>query len=560
MAITPASGTIIHRQTVVGSEGLWTKMFDPPKDSPLTAENLDLTLIGLDGNPTTPAGTHVRANPVVPVMQAAGYMKAPTKGGPYTVTRTLLHGVNIPTWDVRPGGMMFFLFADDDLLPGTFAGGVFPAPTYRAPRGAICHNFTQAASPPHTIHWHGIEPTPLNDGVGHCSMELGKYTYQWQPNFIGTYFYHCHRNTMQHFEFGLAGIMPFHPPDAWFASIATVVNPATGQVTLIPGYPIGHGRPEPGFDTGRFRTAANLDFPGIPTFPGFYKVDTTGATTPNPAQGVANPDPWTGAAFLKFPTDPHAYTVPYDVEALWVVDDRDSVWSDNMMNFKATFPGAAITPPNEWVAPVGFDGRAVTGVNDEFNLNPGTAGFFNFNDFNADYWYITGVPVPAPKGGTGTINPTGPAPTGGGLPPDPSRGGVGVIPPQLNSGVSGTQISINARVNETVFVRNLCAAYNSCRTTFPFPVVIIEWDGRALGVPPLNQYTRPILVPANTPIVHSTARRWGAIFNLGAVGLGSGNYTATVEFLDTRSTVQLNLGSGGDPPLMTALIPITIVP
>ena len=47
----------------------------------------------------------------------------------------------------------------------------------------------------------------MNDGVGHCSMELGNYIYQWQPNFIGTYFYHCHRNTMQHFEFGLYGLL-----------------------------------------------------------------------------------------------------------------------------------------------------------------------------------------------------------------------------------------------------------------------------------------------------------------------------------------------------------------
>ena len=84
------------------------------------------------------------------------------------------------------------------------SGGTYPGPTLRMPRSVLFHAETSGKGPPpHTIHWHGIEPTPLNDGVGHCSMELGHYTYQWQPNFMGFYFAHCHRNTMQHFEYGL---------------------------------------------------------------------------------------------------------------------------------------------------------------------------------------------------------------------------------------------------------------------------------------------------------------------------------------------------------------------
>ena len=106
----------------------------------------------------------------------------------------------------------------------------------------------------------------MNDGVGHCSMEIGKYIYQWQPNFIGSYFYHCHRNTVQHFEFGLFGFLIIEPPDAY----------------ARPGLTAG-GYPR--------RTAANLA--AFPQFPGFVAGDL--------ASG-----------------DPHAYTVPYDVEALWV--------------------------------------------------------------------------------------------------------------------------------------------------------------------------------------------------------------------------------------------------
>jgi hypothetical protein len=510
-------------------------MFDPPKDSPPTPENLDLTLIGLDGNPTAPAGTKVRANPVPSVMEAALYLKPKF---PYTVTRTLMHGMNFDTWDLRPGGMNFFLFADDDLqdVGGTkFSDGQFPAPTFRMPRGAIFHGFTAAGGPPpHTIHWHGIEPTPINDGVGHCSMELGQYTYQWQPNFIGTYFYHCHRNTMQHFEFGLYGLMLFHPPDAFFASINPASVPgsrATGVITLLGGYPIGHGRPEPGFPTGRFRTAANLSFSGLPTFPGYVPG--------HPVEGVNVTDTW-GAnpgedPFLNFVKDPHAFTVPYDVECLWVLDDRDSVWSDNMDNARATFPGAAVTPPGMWAPVPGLDPRAVTGVNDQFHLNPGNNGFFNFNDFNADYWYVTGVPV------AGNSTPPNTLPTGL------------VIPPQLNSGVTGSRIDIAAGLGQTVFIRCLCAAYNSTRVTFPVDVVIIEWDGRALGVPPLNRYTRPHLLKANTPITHSTARRWGALLR----STDPVNTPVRVEFLDTRSGEGLSLSGGGDV-VMTAFIPCHI--
>jgi len=344
---------------------------------------------------------------------------------------------------------------------------------------------------------------------------------------------------MQHFEFGLHGFMPFHPPDAWFASIASVVDVTTGTVTLrdLNQFPIGAGR------DGRFRTAANLSFSGLPAFHDYIPGD--------PIQGVNVPDPWTNPdpflnSFLKFPTDPHAYTVAYDVEVLWEMDDRDSVWSALAPDPFTTFPQFGTTP----------------GVDDQFALRPGTNGFFNSNDFNADYWYVTGVPVVPDKAVPGqfTIYPSDPSTAdngiGGGLPVGPR--GVGVIPPQLNSGVSNTQISINANVNETVFIRNLCAAYNSVRTTFPVDVVIIEWDGRALGVPPLNRYTRPILVKAGIPITHSTARRWGAILTSPTAVHSS----VKVEFLETRSSQfspngPLSLTGGGEV-VMTCFIPFDI--
>src|SRR5512138_655777 len=104
----------IPRESVVNSEGLFTKMFDPPRMGPPTPELIDLTQIGLDGNPVNPKyPVGLRANPVPSVLQAAG-LYAPK--APYTVDRSLMHGVSIDTWDggVTTGSgaknLIWFLF------------------------------------------------------------------------------------------------------------------------------------------------------------------------------------------------------------------------------------------------------------------------------------------------------------------------------------------------------------------------------------------------------------------------------------------------------------------
>ena len=440
---------LIPRRSIAGMEGMYVKMWDPPTESPATPELLTPT------------------NPVPEVRAAAGFANAPAV--PHTLDIRLMHGMQINAWDGKP--IEFFLFQDND-VPVT-GGGVFPAATIRVPRGAIFHADTQGAGPPpHTIHWHGIEPTPMNDGVGHCSMELGQYTYQWQPNFIGSYFFHCHRNTMQHFEFGLYGFLIIDPPDAFFATQAD------------PTIPIGAGT------DGLRRTAANLTS-FRRTFPG-----------------------WVGGLLTS--GDPHAMTVPYDVEALWVVDDRDSVWSDLASNARATYPRHGDQP----------------GVNDSFTENPGVNGFFAFNDFNADYWYVTGASVPVRKGGVGAISPSL------------------TIPPELMSGVSGVQVSINARVGQTILLRCLDAAYNAVRVTLPVPCTVIAFDGRALGVPPFG-YGQPFTVRAGTPIKLSTARRFDCLIK----PTRPMNTFATVEFFETR-------GGGFDvgEKLSTAQIPFVVTP
>lgn len=140
----------------------------------------------------------------------------------------------------------------------------FPSPLVRVRAGQTVHATVTTSKRVHTIHWHGIEPTPLNDGVGKHSFEIkDAYTYQWTPRQPGLFFYHCHVNTPLHFEMGLLG--------------GLIVDPARG-----PGWVAAQNPPD-------HLVAYNTEAIWITTAhdPRWHKLDADHALHPVDAQGRA---------------------------------------------------------------------------------------------------------------------------------------------------------------------------------------------------------------------------------------------------------------------------------
>jgi hypothetical protein len=128
--------------------------------------------------------------------------------------------------------------------------------------------------------------------------------------------------------------------------------------------------------------------------------------------------------------------------------------------------------------------------------------------------------------------------------------------------VSGTQVSIEAQVGQTIFIRMLTASYNGLEITLPEDAIIIEWDGRALGVPPYGM-NDAYFVPKGTRIVSSTARRFGALIK----ATSPMNDFATIKFIDTRAQdTPADPGADGlgrglnETVVMTARIPFNVAP
>ena len=154
--------------------------------------------------------------------QAEFASKQPHEGSPVTEFRQTPAKTFVRSFFNRklrfPDGAAFEMWGFED---GS-SGRRFPAPLIRITENEIAHVLLKSSKRVHTIHLHGMEPDPRNDGVGHTSFEVtGSYTYQWRPEggepgnpnvgAGGSYFYHCHVNTVLHTQMGMVGPMVIDP-------------------------------------------------------------------------------------------------------------------------------------------------------------------------------------------------------------------------------------------------------------------------------------------------------------------------------------------------------------
>jgi len=326
----------------------------------------------------------------------------------FTFRRNLLAGIDLLLAD---GGKVPMWVIEDPDAPDA-ERRTFPSRPIRVPLNALVVADVGAQVAAHTIHWHGIEPTPMNDGVGHTSFEVtGSFPYQFQPRFAGTYFYHCHFNTVLHFEMGLYGLLVVDPPD-----------------------------------------------PAAPTVPVTYATGGPGFAAAYNPLAIALTD----------------HVVHYDVEAVWVADSIDSRW--HSLGHHAFMQNAT---PDDPMNPASFSQDGI------------------LNDFRPDIFVLTGVPRRKndPTAVTAADSPA--------------------VAPTVAAG-------------QTLLIRIINADYLVQQYTLGVDVDVIGMDGRALGVPPFMQYSRPFRIPAGTPFQLTSAMRWDLLVRPTVVG----PVAATVEFFE----------------------------
>jgi FtsP/CotA-like multicopper oxidase with cupredoxin domain len=222
---------------------------------------------------------------------------------------------------------MWIIENNDDDRPDDEPRRAYPSPLIRTVQGQVVHARVGASVNTHTIHWHGIEPTAANDGVGKHSFEInGNFVYQFQTNEAGTYFYHCHKNTTLHFHMGLWG--------------GFVVDPKNPNIT-----------------------EDNDLSDGLP-------FDFTGLTPPYTTFGPGYAAGMRGALGLS-----EGEAIPYHQERIWAVDSLQFNWhfpvphhNHNMQDCDANDPAGA----------------------DTF-YKFGSSGEFELNNFDPDIFSVTGV-------------------------------------------------------------------------------------------------------------------------------------------------------------------------
>ena len=158
--------------------------------------------IDADGKPMTEGHMFARFGCNIPNLNP----ETPDEAYPDQVVEREFYEEDFP---LGPGGEKVRMFGFKS--PGGEA--MFPSEPMRLVEGQLVHSIGHMKKNTHTIHHHGIEPSNFNDGVGHTSFEIsGSYKYQFRASQAGTFFYHCHKNTVLHFEMGMYGMLIVDPP------------------------------------------------------------------------------------------------------------------------------------------------------------------------------------------------------------------------------------------------------------------------------------------------------------------------------------------------------------
>lgn len=333
---------------------------------------------------------------------------------------------------------------DDNGVLSQGAARSYPSTLIRTVQGDFVHAEVGSRSGPHTIHWHGIEPSTMHDGVGKHSFELGSqfdhdeddepgpvdgdFIYQFQTNEAGTFLYHCHKNTVLHFEMGMWGLFIVDPKE-----------PEGSDLTA----PYFGGQ---GYVAGR-----------LPSSPA-------------------------GTELLR-----------YDQEKLWVVDAMDARWHNTGDDQDEE--------PRHGHNMQGCDPLDPAHVDTfyKYDPNPNTSNRrFNLNNYQPNIFAVSGIFL--------NYEDTGPKEED--QPPlDPYEG-------EINNPL----IAINANAGQKVLIRYLNAGYTLQEVSLPVAATIIAWDGHALGVDGFHKYSKPYVVPPNTPIRTTTARRFDMIIDTAQTG------------------------------------------
>jgi plastocyanin len=123
--------------------------------------------------------------------------------------------VRIFTLTVKDIG--FELFPDQPMMGWGFNGQI-PGPTIRVTEGdRVRLILKNESSGKHTIHVHGQAKPVIMDGVpyvGQNPVKKGEtYTYEFNANYLGTSFYHCHVDSAHHVDMGMYGAFIVEPKE-----------------------------------------------------------------------------------------------------------------------------------------------------------------------------------------------------------------------------------------------------------------------------------------------------------------------------------------------------------